>query len=168
MFPSVHALAYQHDQIVRGACRLGATLSLMHIPAAAAAGLPGSSGLCIMQNCRPTTLAESHLSASPICRRCGQQLPQPVRRQRQPQRKGRRITTALARSAPQPGKRASGAAAAAAAESGGLPNISAISHQTKVDDLISLQRNSGIRRLFRTQLTECVAITTSWFLSCCC
>lgn len=136
----------------------------MRIPAAAAADLPGSRGRSIMQNCRPSAFADSHLSASPICRGCGQLLPLPVRRQRPLQRKGRRITTALARRAPQPGKRASGAAAAAAAESEGLPNISAISHQTKVEDLISLQRIWGLRRLFWTQLAECVAITTSWFL----
>ena len=106
----------------------------MHVPVAAAAGLPGSSGgLSSMQSCRPSAFADS---ASPICRGCGQQL---LRRQRQTQRRGRRIITALARRAPQPCNCASAEADAAVAESGGLPDISAIRSQTEVEDLASHQ-----------------------------
>lgn len=131
----------------------------MHLPAAVAASLSGSSGgLSSMQSCRPSAFADSE---SPICRGCGQQLLLPRQRQPQPQRRGRRTITALARRAPQPGRRLSAVAAAAAAESGGLPSISAIRHQTKVKDCASLQRIRGRGRLFWMQRAECSAITTS-------
>ncbi len=118
-----HALTRQPDHIVRCTCRLGARLCIMHVPAAAAAGVRGSSGgLASLQSCRPFAVASI---ASPFCRGCGQ-----------PQR--RRMTTALARNAPLPGKRSSAVATAAAADHGGLPSISTIRHQTKVENLASL------------------------------
>ena len=100
----------------------------MHAPAAAAAGLPDSSGgLSTMQSYPPYTVAGRE---SPICRGCAQLL-LPLRRQRQPQRKARRVSTALACRAQQPGKRASMAVATAAAECKNVRNISATCSQTK-------------------------------------
>ena len=130
------AHARQPDQIVRRACRRGARLRIMHVPAAAAARVPTSSGgLSSMQSCRPSAFASI---ASPIYRGCGQ-----------PQ--CRRMLTVLARRAPQPSKRANAVGAAVTAESGGLPNISTIRSQPKVEDLASLQCFRGLGRLFWTQ-----------------